>query len=106
MSEWRGEFERSLERFAEVLVAFLPHEGLVVPDSVRPTEGVAQVMSYGLDMPVPIPDLLVDDRGISATLLFSGEFVKTFLPWGSVIGVKGLYERVVKRQRPKLSLVP
>ena len=105
----KGRFEQLLAEFAEVLVAFVGNERLVVPASVVPGEGTAQILSYGLDMPVPIPDLVVDDAGISATLSFSREPFKTFVPWEAVVGIWGGGEqsaKSVEHLRPKLSLVP
>jgi stringent starvation protein B len=42
------------------------------------------VLQYGRDMPVAIPDLLVDDDGIFATLSFSRTPHETFIPWSAV----------------------
>jgi hypothetical protein len=108
-SSRKAEFEALLARFAEVRVAFVGHERLVVPAPVVPVQGDVQVLSYGLDMPVPIPDLTVTDAGISATLSFSRESHATFVPWESVVGILGFGESsksVVKSSRPKLTLVP
>jgi hypothetical protein len=105
----KSNFEGLLARFADVRVAFVRHERLVVPASVAPPEGAAQVLSYGLDMPVPIPDLVVDDSGVSATLSFSRSPFKTFVPWEAVVGVwghGGESEPPARPARPKLSLVP
>jgi hypothetical protein len=102
-------FEKLLSEFTEVRVAFVWHERLVVPASVVPAAGNANVLSYGLDMPTPIPDLVVDERGISATLSFSRTPCETFVPWEAVVGVRGYGEvaaRPAKPARPKLSLVP
>jgi hypothetical protein len=105
----RSNFEYLLARFADVRVAFVGHERLVVPASVTPPEGAAQVLSYGLDMPVPVLDLEVTDAGISATLSFSRTPFKTFVPWEAVVGVwvrGGESEPPARPARPKLSLVP
>jgi hypothetical protein len=109
LSSARETFEDLLARFADVRLAFVGHERLVVPAPVVPPEGTAQVLSYGLDMPVPILDLVVDDSGISATLSFSHSPFKTFVPWEAVVGVWGhgeVSEAPAKPARPKLSLVP
>lgn len=100
----RAEFEDYLARYREVRVAFVRCVGLRVPDSVLPAEGEAGVLTYGLDMPVPVPDLRVDYQGISATLSFSRTPCLTFVPWGAVVGVRGYGE--VSPSRPKLELVP
>jgi hypothetical protein len=105
----RAGFEELLAGFADVRVAFVRHERLVVPASVVPAEGEAGVLSYGLDMPVPIPDLEVTDSGISATLSFSREPFKTFVPWEAVLAARGVGVQAgspVKPARPRLTLVP
>jgi hypothetical protein len=105
----RVTFEDQLARFADVVVSFVDHELLVTPSSVRPAEGRAQIFSYGLDMPVPIPDLSFDDSGISATLSFSRVPHATFVPWEAVVGIRGFGEllgRSAKTREPGLKLVP
>jgi len=47
------------------------------------------VLQIGLNMPKPIPDLNVDDRGISCTLSFSNSPHYCYLPWGSVYALIG-----------------
>jgi hypothetical protein len=42
------------------------------------------ILQYGLDMPVPIPDLDVTDEGVTATLSFSRSPHKTHVPWSAV----------------------
>ena len=103
-SRRRAEFEEYLVRYREVRVAFVWHPGLLVPDSVLPAEGEACVLTYGLDSPVPIPDLRTDSLGIHATLSFSRTPCRTFVPWEAVVGVRGYGE--VEPSRPKLELVP
>lgn len=102
----RTEFEDCLAQYREVRVAFVWHLGLRVPDSVLPTEETAEVLCYGLDMPVPIPDLRTDSRGISATLSFSGTPCRTFVPWEAVVGVRGYGKVFPTRRSPNLVLVP
>lgn len=41
-------------------------------------------LEYGLNMPVPIPDLVSDEHGITATLSFARASEKTFIPWSAV----------------------
>lgn len=104
VSRRRAEFEEYLCRYREVRVAFVRHPGLLVPDSVLPADGEACVLTYGLDMAVPVPDLRTDSRGIYATLSFSRSPYSTFVPWEAVVGVRGYGE--VESSRPKLELVP
>jgi stringent starvation protein B len=47
------------------------------------------VLQIGLNMPKPIPDLNVDDQGISCTLSFSNSPHYCYLPWGSVYALIG-----------------
>jgi stringent starvation protein B len=47
------------------------------------------VLQIGLNMPKPIPDLSVDDAGISCTLSFSNTPHYCHLPWGSVYALIG-----------------
>lgn len=57
-------------------------EGVVVPEHVRAF--VQTKFDYGEELPIPIPDLVIDDAGISATLSFNREPFKTFLPWAAI----------------------
>jgi stringent starvation protein B len=47
------------------------------------------VLQIGLNMPKPIPDLSVDDAGISCTLSFSNTPHYCHLPWASVYALIG-----------------
>jgi len=47
------------------------------------------VLQIGLNMPKPIPDLNVDDQGISCTLSFSNSPHYCYLPWSSVYALIG-----------------
>jgi stringent starvation protein B len=47
------------------------------------------VLQIGLNMPKPIPDLSVDDAGISCTLSFSNTPFYCHLPWASVYALIG-----------------
>src|SRR3954465_4773234 len=47
------------------------------------------VLQIGLNMPKPIPDLTVDDAGISCTLSFSNTPHYCHLPWASVYALIG-----------------
>jgi len=56
--------------------------GVVVPQSLR---GEAHlVLQYGHDLPIPIPDLEVDEYGVRATLSFSRTAHLTVVPWSAV----------------------
>jgi hypothetical protein len=47
------------------------------------------VLQIGLNMPVPIPDLTVDDEGISCTLSFSRSPHFCLIPWQSIYALVG-----------------
>ncbi len=47
------------------------------------------VLELGLNMPVPIPDLSVDDDAVSCTLSFSRSPFFCFIPWSAVYALVG-----------------
>jgi stringent starvation protein B len=47
------------------------------------------VLQVGLNMPVPIKDLQLDDEGMSCTLSFSRSPFFCVVPWGSVFAIIG-----------------
>jgi len=59
--------------------------GVIVPEGFR---GEAHlVLQYGHDLPIPIPDLDVDEYGVRATLSFSRLPQLTMIPWSAVYAV-------------------
>jgi stringent starvation protein B len=56
--------------------------GVKVPDELAGNRHL--VLQYGRSMPIPIPDLRVDEEGVSATLSFSRVPYQTFIPWSAV----------------------
>lgn len=58
------------------------HAGVVVPQPFRGEPHL--VLQYGYDLPIPIPDLEVDDRGVRATLSFSRNAQTTVVLWSAV----------------------
>jgi len=56
--------------------------GVIVPPHLRAEPHL--VLQYGHDLPIPIPDLEVDEHGVRATLSFSKNPQRTFVPWTSV----------------------
>jgi stringent starvation protein B len=58
------------------------HPGVSVPAELA--QNPRLVLQYGYNMPIPIPDLAVDERGITATLSFSRMPHRTFVPWSAV----------------------
>ena len=45
------------------------------------------VLQIGLDMPIPIPDLRVDDLGVHGTLSFQRSPFEVFVPWDAVFAL-------------------
>jgi stringent starvation protein B len=56
--------------------------GVVVPAHLKNEAHL--VLQYGHDLPIPIPDLVVDDDGVTATLSFSRTPHRTLVPWSAV----------------------
>jgi stringent starvation protein B len=56
--------------------------GVIVPVMFRREAHL--VLQYGHDLPIPIPDLEIDDYGVRATLSFSRTAQVTFIPWTAV----------------------
>jgi stringent starvation protein B len=56
--------------------------GVIVPQQLRGEPHL--VLQYGHDLPIPIPDLEVDDYGVRATLSFSRAAHRTVVPWSAV----------------------
>lgn len=64
-------------------------EGVVVPRHLQGKIDV--VFEIGLDLPISIPDLKIDEDGISATLSFGGYgLIPCFVPWAAVFGVSSI----------------
>ncbi len=61
--------------------------GVVVPESFRNEAHL--ILQYGHDLPIPIPDLEIDEGGVRATLSFSRTAHLTFVPWSAVYAVTG-----------------
>lgn len=61
--------------------------GVLVPARLRSQAQV--VLQVGLDMPVPIPDLRIDEDGVFGTLSFKGVPFTCFVPWGAVFALVG-----------------
>jgi hypothetical protein len=58
------------------------HEGVQLPERFRSEAHLR--LDYGYGFQPPIPDLTVDDNGISATLSFNRVPFRTFVPWGAI----------------------
>ena len=62
-------------------------DGVIVPPSYASEPQL--VLQVGLHMPVPIPDLRVDDDGISGTLSFNRRPYGCVVPWAAVFALAG-----------------
>lgn len=62
-------------------------EGVVVPPQFRKEPRL--ILKIGLNMPVPIPDLRLDDESMSCTLSFNRQKFFCVVPWLSVFAMVG-----------------
>ena len=62
-------------------------QGVVVPTWLK--KGAQLVLQVGLNMPVPIPDLRLDEDGMSCTLSFNRSPFFCIVPWQSVFAIVG-----------------
>ena len=62
-------------------------QGVIVPDWLRRQPQL--VLQVGLDLPVPIPDLEVDEDGVFATLSFNRSAFSCRVPWDAVFALVG-----------------
>jgi hypothetical protein len=78
--------ERSNDR--GIFVHLDPRQGsVVVPPWFKKQPQL--VLQIGLNMPVPIPDLRLDDEGMSCTLSFNRSPFFCVVPWASVFAMVG-----------------
>lgn len=86
MHEKRACFEQLLAHsYATVLFDPRTCEETSVPSHLKSEPFVA--LQYGYSMPIPIRDLDISDRGISATLSFGTGPHWTFVPWDAVFAI-------------------
>lgn len=62
-------------------------DGVVVPEWLRKQPQL--VLQIGLDMPIPIADLRVDDNGMTGSLSFNRSPFLCIAPWDAVFAVVG-----------------
>ena len=60
-------------------------EGVALPEFLRDQPRL--VLQYGYNMPVPMHDLTIDEKGIGATLSFRRTPYPTFIPWSAVFAM-------------------
>lgn len=79
---------RALLLRGSVLVHLDPRaRGVVVPAWLAKQPQL--VLQVGLDLPVPIPDLRVDDEGVFGTLSFNRSPFTCAVPWDSIFALFG-----------------
>lgn len=61
--------------------------GMIVPQWLRNQPQL--VLQIGLDMPIPIPDLRVDDDGVYGTLSFQRSPFTCKVPWNGIFALVG-----------------
>ncbi len=69
------------------LVVNTQSEGVVLPKHIKDAAAI-QALDYSLYFSPPIPDLIVDEEAISATLSFNGKNSYTVIPWGAILSVQ------------------
>src|SRR5215472_3079618 len=82
----KKEVALALLETSSVFVHLDPRRPLVVvPPSFKKQPQL--VLQVGMNMPVPIPDLRLDDEGMSCTLSFKGTPFFCVVPWPSVFAM-------------------
>ncbi len=82
----KREAMESLLEQGDVLLQLDPRaEGVQVPDCFGNQPML--VLRIGLEMPIPIPDLQIDDEGVRATLSFDRTPHEVVLPWEAIFGM-------------------
>lgn len=77
-----------------VLVCRLKSQDVVLPQHVVDTHKSEHIMlEIGLNTAIPMPDLEVNEQGISATLSFSGRPHYVSLPWACVAVISDSCQR-------------
>lgn len=54
-----------------------------IPDYLKNNKQV--ILQFAYELPVPIQNLLVDNKGISGVLSFSGNPFHCFVPWNEIV---------------------
>jgi hypothetical protein len=85
-------FEQALADFYSIHLAVSYHPEVVLPEHLKTPAWKAGTeyvhLEYGLDMPVPIVDMEITEKGIKATLSFARVPFTTFVPWDAVEGAR------------------
>lgn len=85
MPDKRGVLGKLLEDGAVLIHLDARREGVKVPLAHK--EDPRLVLRLGFSLSPPIPDLLIDDDGVSATLTFRGTYFGCKLPWSAIYAI-------------------
>jgi len=80
-------FEQRLAAGSAFLHLDARRPGVRVPEAFA--DDAHLVLQYGYALKIPIPDLIVNDWGVRATLSFSRRPFATAVPWSAVFAVHG-----------------
>lgn len=109
----REVFEHLLEEGTLIVVVDTGRAGVDVPAQLADS---VIALNFGLDLPVPIADLSIDDRGVCATLSFDRKPYFCTVPWNAVhmialvdgrqaVQWAAPEEQPMKPEEPKLRIV-
>jgi len=70
-----------------VRVVFAPLPGVVMPEELR--SAVHVHLDVGLNLPVPIGDFVIDERGFRGVFSFARTPTLVEVPWAAVIAITG-----------------
>ncbi len=91
----RGVIEQLLTLEDFILVLILPTtEGVKLPDDLMKA-GEPVGINIGFKMAIPIPDLKIDDGGISGTLSFNRTPFPCVFPWRAIVQVSADLEHMI-----------
>ena len=80
-------------------------KGVDLPPQVIASRHV--ILDYALDFPIPILDLVANEKGVSGVLSFAQTPTQTFVPWAAVDAMEPMPRAVASEPKARhLSLVP
>lgn len=85
MSEDKAKFFGECLATGASVRIFLETKAATLPKYLYSSRAIA--LDYGLNLPIPIPDLFVDQAGIHGTLSFGGDYFSVFVPWDSIFQI-------------------
>ena len=78
--------------------------GVIVP--AKHASEMDLVLRVGRKLDPPVPDLAIDDRGVSGTLQFDGQPFHCTVPWSALYGMQLEAEQIWLEDIPKDLTVP